>query len=193
MHFLGNARGEAMRWNLFNFCPALFAAAASHAIAAENNSAHFNRAQSVINTFQVMCTLELPDFDHIDAKATAMKMRLKFSNSAPSAGDTAIRSKIWAGNLTDGPFVLMLDEMTGAQARTTSCAVVADVPDRDAFRREAISTMKLPREPPPEFGGDGSRSYYWEGVFGSGTTVIDRDFGRNRKPGVMLKLLSASH
>ena len=178
-----------MRWNLFGFFPALFAAAA----AAENDPAHFNRAQSVINAFQVMCTLELPDFDHIDAKATAMKMRLKFSNSAPSAGDTVIRSKIWAGNLTDGPFVLMLDEMTGAQARTTSCAVVADVPDRDAFRREAISTMKLPHEPPPEFGGDGSRSYYWEGVFGAGTTMIDRDFAPNKKRGVMLKLLSASN
>jgi hypothetical protein len=83
----------------------------------------------------------------------------------------------------------MLDEMSGTKGRTTSCAVAADVPDRDAFRAEVIRTMKLPPAPAPELRDDGSRSYFWDGVLGPGTTVLDRDFAPSGKPGVMLKLL----
>jgi hypothetical protein len=83
-----------------------------------------------------------------------------------------------------------LDEMSGAAGKTTSCAIVADVPDRDAFRAEAIRTMGLPDAPVPEFRDDGSRSYFWDGVLGPGTTIVDRDFAPTGKPGVMLKLLS---
>jgi hypothetical protein len=171
----------------------IFAAATSRAIAAEDNPSHFSRAQSVINAFQVMCTLELPKFDRIDQKATAMKMHLQSDTSGPSAGNTITRSKSWLGALTDGPFILLLDEMTGAKGQSTSCAIVADVPDRDAFRVEAIRTMKLPDAPAPEFRDDGSRSYFWDGVLGTGTTVVDRDFAPSGKPGVMLKLLSMVH
>jgi hypothetical protein len=49
--------------------------------------------------------------------------------------------------------------------------------------------MKLPDAPAPELRNDGSRSYFWDGAFGAGTTVLDRDFAPNGKPGVMLKLL----
>jgi hypothetical protein len=148
-----------------------------------------NRAQSVINAFQVICTLELPKFERIDQKATAMRMQLQSNDSKPSAGNTVMRSKSWFGSLTDGEFILLLDEMSGAKGRTTSCAIVADVPDRDAFRAEAIRIMKLPPAPAPEFRNDGSRSYFWDGVFGADTTVLDRDFAPSGKPGVMLKLL----
>ena len=119
-----------------------------------------------------------------------MRMQLQSDTSDTSEGNTLTRSKSWAGMLTDGPFVLMLDEMSGAKGRATGCAIVADVPDRDAFRTEAIRTLKLPDAPTPEFGNDGSRSYFWDGVSGPGTTILDRDFAPSSAPGVMLKLLS---
>lgn len=181
--------GIFMRQMLFGFGLFIFAAAASQAIAAENNALHLNRAQSVINTFQVICTLEILKFDRIDQKAAAMGMQLQSDTSAPSAGNTVTRSKSWFGSLTDGPFILLLDEMSGAKGRSTSCAIVADVPDRDAFRSEAIRTMKLPDAPAPEFRADGSRSYFWDGALGPGTTILDRDFASTGKPGVMLKLV----
>jgi hypothetical protein len=144
----------------------------------------------VINAFQVMCTLELPNFDHLDAKAAAMKMMLQAKKLGPSADDTITRSKIWAGGLKDGPFLLFIDEMTGAKGRSTACAVVGDVPDVDAFRSEAIDTIKLQGDPVPEMGNDGSRSFVWNGKFGPGTVVIMRDFAPAGKRGVMVKLLS---
>jgi hypothetical protein len=174
---------------LFGFAALIFAAAGSHAAAAENTPLHLNRAQGIINAFQVICTLEPLKFERIDQKAAAMGMRLQSSNSAPSAANTVTRSKIWFGTLTDGPFFLLLDEMSGAKGKSTSCAIAADVPDRDDFRTEAIRTMKLPAAPAPEFHDDGSRSYFWDGVRGPGTTILDRDFAPSGKPGIMLKLL----
>jgi hypothetical protein len=168
----------------------VLAATASHAAAADDDPLHFNRAQGVINAFQVICTLEPLRFERIDQKATAMGMQLQHNKSDPSAGNTVTRSKGWFGALTNGPYILLLDEMSGAAGKTTSCAIVADVADREAFRAEVIRTMKLPDAPAPEFRGDGSRSYFWEGVFGPGTTIVDRDFAPTGKPGVMLKLLS---
>jgi len=180
-----------MRSIFLVFALFVFSVAPMQAVAEESPPLHLNRAQSVINAFQVICQLELPklDFKHIDLKATAMHMVLQIDESAPSAENTVTRSKAWIGTLTDGPFSLLLDEMSGANGRATSCAIVADVPDRDAFRAEAIRTMKLPRAPAPELRSDGSRSYFWDGALGPETTVLVRDFAPAGKPGVMLKLL----
>ena len=166
------------------------ASLASPAIAAENNPLHLDRAQGVINAFQVICMLEPLKFDRIDQKATLMRMQLQINNTGPSAENTVTRSKSWFGTLSNGPFVLLLDEMSGAKGKSTSCAIVADVPDRDAFRAEAIRTMKLPDAPAPELRDDGSRSYFWDDALGPGITILDRDFAPSGKPGVMLKLIS---
>jgi hypothetical protein len=182
--------GKSMRRMPFGFGLFMLAGIASQTLA-EDKPLHLNRAQSIINAFQVICQLELPrfTFERIDQKATAMKMQLRSDNSGPSAGNTVIRSKSWSGDLTDGPFILLLDEMSGTKGRTTSCSIAADVPDRDAFRAEVIRTMKLPEAPAPELRNDGSRSYFWDGALGPGTTILDRDFAPSGKPGVMLKLL----
>jgi hypothetical protein len=174
---------------LFGFGLFIFAGATSQ-VAAAGNPAHLNRDQSVINAFQVICTLEPLNFDRIDQKATLMRMQLQSNTSNPSPGNTVTRSKMWAGMLTDGPFALLLDELSGAKGRTTSCAIAAEVPDRDAFRAEVIRTLKLPEAPAPELRGDGSRSYFWDGAYGPDSTILDRDFAPSGKPGVMLKLLT---
>lgn len=174
---------------LFTACAFSVCAVAAHA-ESETTAPSFNRAQSVINAFQVMCTLELPKFDAIAAKATAMRMQLQSDNKAPGPGGTNVRQKVWGGGLTTGPFAVFLDEMSGAKGTATGCAVIAEVPDVDAFRTEAVNTMKLEAMKVPELGADGSRSYIWEGIYGPGTTLILRDFKPSGKPGAMLKLQS---
>jgi hypothetical protein len=166
----------------------LVVGAALPSIAEEGSPVRLNRVQSVINAFEVMCAIEMPVFEYLDTKAAAMRMTPLANSSRPSANNTTYREKAWAGQLTSGPFLLLIDEMSGAKGKLTSCAIVADVPDADAFRLEAIKAMKLSNDPPPELRDDGSRSYIWHGAFGSGTTVIDRDFAPRGKPGVMLKL-----
>jgi len=158
---------------------------------AESANPPTGRSQSMIDTFQVMCTLELPDFERIDANATVLRMRLEADSKLNAPGDTVFRNKSWIGNLTTGPFVLLLDETTGPKGKATSCAIVGEVPDLDAFRADAVAAMKLPAAAPPEMGNDGSRSFIWDHSLGPGTTLILRDFKPAGKPGIMLKLISA--
>jgi len=180
-----------MCWTLVGFSLFLIAGSNFQVLAQKSDPLPLDRAQSVINVFQVICQLELPDlsFERIDGKATTMRMPLQESTSAPSADGSVTRHRSWIGGLTDGPFLLFLDDSAGPKAQRTSCAVVADVPDRDAFRAEVVRTLKLPGDPAPELGTDGSRSYYWDGALGARTTIIDRDFAGSGKPGVMLKLV----
>jgi hypothetical protein len=179
-----------MRLSLSSLIFLFFVSVAPRSEAASDNELSPDRAQSVINTFQIMCTLELPNFEHIDAKAAAMRMPVQADNKVASPGDTVTHSKSWMGSLTTGPFALLLDEMSGSKGRTTSCAIVGNVPDLDAFRADAVSTMKLPAVSPPELRSDGSRSFIWERSFGPGTTLILRDFKPSGRPGIMLKLLT---
>jgi hypothetical protein len=143
----------------------------------------------MIDTFQVMCTLELPDFERIAAKATVLRMRPEADSKLNAPGDTVFRNKSWIGNLTTGPFVLLLDETTGPKGKATSCAIVGEVPDLDAFRADAAPRCSA-SHPAAEL-GHGSRSFIWDRGFGPGTTLILRDFKPAGKPGVMLKLISA--
>jgi hypothetical protein len=179
-----------MRLSLFGLIFLLFMNVAARSQVASDNKSSLTRAQSVINAFQVMCARELPNFEHIDANAAAMRMQLQDDNKTPSPGNTVTHSKSWMGSLTTGPFLLFLDEMSGAKGTSTSCAIVGDVPDLDAFRADLVIMMLLPAVPPPETHGDGSRSFIWDGILGPGTTLILRDFKPSGKPGVMLKLLS---
>ncbi|MEP9356767.1 hypothetical protein ABLE93_24865 [Xanthobacter sp. KR7-65] len=84
---------------------------------------------------------------------------------------------------------MMIDEMSRAKGRPTSCAIVAPVPDVDAFRAEATKALRLPKVPEPELRADGSRSYVWEGYISPLSTIIVRDFAPTGRPGVMVKRL----
>ena len=127
----------------------LLAIATPRAMAESATSPPPSRSQSMIDTFVVMCTLELPDFERIDAKATVLRMRPEADSKLNAPGDTVFRNKSWIGNLTTGPFVLLLDETTGSKGKATSCAIVGEVPDLEAFRADAVAAMKLPAAPPP--------------------------------------------
>jgi hypothetical protein len=180
-----------MRLSLVGIVFVMFAIAPPSSMAENANPPAPTRSQSMIDTFQVMCTIELPDFERIDAKATALRMRPEADSKLNARGDAVFRNKSWFGNLTTGPFVLLLDETTGPKGKATSCAIVGEVPDVDAFRANAIEAMRLPAEAAPEMGSDGSRSFVWDRIFGPATTLIVRDFKPAGKPGVMLKLISA--
>jgi hypothetical protein len=66
--------GKSMHRTLLSLRLFICMGLTSPALADDSNPPHLNRAQSVINAFQVICQIELPrfEFDRIDAKATAM-------------------------------------------------------------------------------------------------------------------------
>jgi hypothetical protein len=181
---------DAMRLSLVGLVFLLSVTGTVRSVAESNDQTPPDRSRSLIDTFQVMCTIERPNFERIDAKATALRMRAEPGGTLSSPGDTVFRNKSWIGNLTTGPFVLLLDETSGPKGKATSCAIVGEVPDLDAFRADAVEMLKLPPVPSPEMGREGSRSFIWNGALGQGTTLILRDFKPVEKPGVMLKVIA---
>lgn len=147
----------------------------------------FTRDQSVINAFQIMCQLSTLKFDSLSARAMAMRMVLQDNQKTPSSHGTMIQSKSWIGNLTTGPFIYMLEEMSGPKGVSTSCAVVADVSNQDADRLEAIKELNLKKMPSLDIGGDGSRTYIWDR---SPEKLIIREYQSVGRSGVMIKILT---
>jgi hypothetical protein len=153
-------------------------------------SPKFNRAQSLTNSFQVICGLTLPKFSNLDAYAAALKLRVLSDTREVPQADAVGHQKSWLGSLTSGPFALFVEEMSGSKGTATSCAVAGDVPDPDQFRGDATALIKLPPEPQPELSSDGSRSWIWPDFFGQNTLLILRDYKLIGKTGVILKLTS---
>lgn len=149
-----------------------------------------DRSGSLINAFQIICNLEAPAFDHVSAYAAGIRMPLKTDTSGPGAAGTTVKSRVWLGRLTDGPFVLLLDQMSGSRGVDTACAVAGAVPDVDRFRDQAMDELKLPTPKAPELRPDGSRSWFWDNTPSRGLTFLIRDYQPAGKPGVMIKVMS---
>lgn len=148
-----------------------------------------NHDQALINAFEVMCNLELPNFDRLAARATAMRMQP--AEVAPLAvpADMTLRRKAWNGQLTTGPFALLVDETTGAKGSITTCAIAGAAPGADGFRAEAMRELRLAPEPRPVLLG-GHRAFIFSNYAGQGTGLVIEDLTPSGQAGVMIKLSS---
>ena len=147
-----------------------------------------DRNGSLINSFQVMCNVSVLDFDRIASRATAMHMQVQNAQPVSADGGVETEHKAWLGQLTTGPFGLLLDRMSGPKGTVTSCAVIGPVPDTNLFRAVFLQDMRL-QAPDPEI-ANGARSFTWPNVFGAGDTLILRDMTPSGQPGVMVKRVS---
>lgn len=144
-----------------------------------------NHQESVINAFSVMCNIELPNFDHLAARAAAMRMSPVNIQPVPLPNGMRIRRGGWNGKLTTGPFTLLVDETSMPAGVITTCAVVSNVGDADAFRAEVIRELELGTEPRPTFLG-GHRAFIFKSTSPTAPSLIIEDLTPKGQPGVML-------
>jgi hypothetical protein len=148
-----------------------------------------NHEQALINTFEVMCNLEIPNFDHLAARATAMRMQPQDVAPMPLPSNLTLRRKAWNGKLTTGQFSLLVDETSGSMGTITTCAIASTVPDVNAFRAEVMRELRLATEPQPTLLG-GHRAFMFKNFVGEGTGLIVEDLTPSGRSGVMIKLSS---
>lgn len=110
-------------------CLATFAASVAHANP---------RSASLINSFEVLCNLELPNMAHIAAKAEAMHLR-----AGPPANNGAVHMQMWIVPLTTGSHILVASEADGPRGHVTTCGIHASDADGADFARELVATLKL--------------------------------------------------
>lgn len=165
---------------------ALCAALPFAAHAADDVRLPADRAGSLLNAFQVMCTADRTDFDHLSAQATAMRMQVLADDTQTSPTGETVRTKGWVGMLTTGPFALRTEQMSGAKGIATSCSVEGPVPDVDAFRGAVIQALRVDGSRAPEM-IEGARVYYWDDYGGAGDSLVLRDMDRHAGHFVQVK------
>jgi hypothetical protein len=102
-------------------------------------AAHANpRSAFLINSFEVLCNLELPNVAHIAAKAEAMHLR-----AGPPADRGPVHTQMWVVPLKSGPHILIASEADGPRGHVTTCGIHASDADGADFARELIATLKL--------------------------------------------------
>ncbi|WP_347556937.1 hypothetical protein [Robbsia sp. KACC 23696] len=156
---------------------------------AQTDKLPMNRNDSLINAFEVMCNLELPNFTHIDAKATAMRMHVVSDVTSSSTYGAPIKRKGWTGSLTTGTFGLLADEVTGPKGVATSCGVVGSVGNAEAFRAAFLKQMKI-APTAQSIDPSGAPVIVWRDYVGTGTTLVFRTLSKEAHTTVTMALIS---
>lgn len=140
-----------------------------------------NRNTSLIESFEILCARSTPDFDKIDALATAMNLTVEQSiDKRPAA-----RSKSWIVTLSDGPHELVTAESFGPKGHIVNCGISAPDPAGAPFFADLQKKMRLGTPTFENFTATG-RMVSWKGYFGPNTDLMFVDAEPAHKPGVML-------
>lgn len=152
-------------------------------------AAPVDHAHALDNAFGVMCQIEAPDFDHLVAKATAMRMKVLNERTSTTPTGEAVLERAWVGMLKTGPFALRAEQMSGPKGIVTTCAVEGPVPSVDAFRDIVIGAHHVNPAQQAQM-VDGSPTYYWDNFSGDGSTLIMRTMEQPTAHFVQLKLVN---
>lgn len=102
------------------------------------------RSASLVNSFQVMCTLEPLDFARSEAKAAAMGLRAQQDlRSPPDASGGSVRSRSWLLPLKTGSHEFTIAGGRGPKGEVKSCGIAAVDADAKDFKAELVKAMKL--------------------------------------------------
>lgn len=117
------------------------------------------RAAHLVNSFQIMCTLEPVNFARGEERAAAMRLPVREDKRpSPSAVGYSVRSKSWLLPLKSGPHEFAVTEGIGPNGAMKGCGIGAPDADKDDFRAELIKTMKLARPIAERVSPDGTLS-----------------------------------
>jgi len=126
---------------------------------------------SVINAFQVMCTVGTLDFDQLSAKASAMRM-VKSSDKTEQESATATRQvQSWEGSLTDGPWTLLLEKIVSPAVHANVCGVAANIDNKADYRANIIQRLHLKGDGDQHVFPNGNQETYWKNAYGVGTVI----------------------
>jgi hypothetical protein len=146
---------------------------------------------SVINAFQVMCTTEKLDFASLGAKAITMGMKLSTDRTEnESAANTTHRIQAFTGNLTNGPWTLLVEKIAGPSTHAVTCGVASSVKDKAQYHAKIMSRLHLKTNGQPYTLPNGNVDTMWRNIYGPGTELGITDIKAN--DGVMIQLLEVT-
>ena len=115
-----------------------------------------DRAAQLVNSFQVMCTLDRLGFAMSDAKATAMKLPVRQDlHSPPNPSGYSNRAESRLLPLESHAHELVISETHGPATDIKSCGIGAPDVDAEDFRAELTKSMKLGKSATEVISSDG--------------------------------------
>jgi hypothetical protein len=116
------------------------------------------RAWTLVNSFQVMCTIEPLDFARSEERATAMRLPVRQElKTPPNPNGYFARSKSWLLPLKTGPHEFAVSEAHGPKGDVKSCGIGAGDVTIEDFRSELTKAMKLGRPTKETLSPDGAQ------------------------------------
>jgi hypothetical protein len=100
------------------------------------------RSASLVESFRRFCTLELPTFSQLDAKATAMGLSLTEQREESLGHGLRSRVKGWRVSDVYGAHELGAVEVSGPDGGGVTCVLVAETRGDDA-KQELMEAMSL--------------------------------------------------
>ncbi|WP_434713592.1 hypothetical protein NMA58_25030 (plasmid) [Rhizobium sp. YTUHZ045] len=148
-----------------------------------------NHDDSVINAFQIMCTLEPENFEHISATAQAMFMRKSIDKTEKQSGDITRHLQVFEGALSTGPFSLLLEKISGPTIDATNCGIASNALDKRSYFDDLVRTLHLSQNSSRRIGLNGNEVTTWADVYGPHTFLDMTDL--RGSDGVLIQLLHA--
>jgi hypothetical protein len=145
------------------------------------------RAAQLVNSFQIMCTLEPLDFARSESKAVAMRLPVRQDlRTPPNASGHLVRVKSWLLPLKSGPHEFSVTEGLGPKGEIKACGIAAPDVGKDDFQAELVKTMKLGKPAAESMSADGTLSTVtWPSVFNGLELMFS---GRRDRSGIYLFL-----
>jgi len=120
------------------------------------------RTAALVNSFQVFCTLETPDFAALDAKATGMKLPVDNDLGARRSEGQFVHSKTWVVGLNSGPHALLGSEARGPEGEIAGCGIADHNAPGEEFKQDLVKAMKLGAPLREATTPDGKRVTTWQ-------------------------------
>jgi hypothetical protein len=147
------------------------------------------RAASLVNSFEVMCTIEPLDFARLKAKAEAMHLPVrKDIEPAPDANGYFAHSISWLLPLKTGPHELVDSEAHGPNGNVKGCGIGAPDVEAGDIRAQLVSDLHLRRPSAEADAPNGMHITTW--LYGKDNEkLILADGSSQKRPGFYLNLL----
>jgi len=170
-----------IRWMALLFSlPCASSATMAGTSSSETSMPLLNPDDASINAFQIMCTLSPGTFEDIAYRARAMRMRMTLDQTTKPAEGLTSHIEVFEGNLTTGPFTLLLEKITKDGMAADNCGVGTSTRDTDTFTQNVIKTLNIGQITPKKIQLNGHSLTIWDDAYGPKSSLNLTDLsGRN--------------
>ncbi len=144
---------------------------------------------SVINAFEVMCTVEPVNFDRISARALAMRMQAGADKADEEVPGVKRHVRSFEGSTAKGPWTLMIEKIESPAVNAATCGVAARISDKASYIANITQRLQPKGQRVQQTLPDGNRVTFWPDAYGPNIMLNITELAGDN--GIIIQLLDA--